>query len=538
MVASLVPGDLARTVITGPIPFKFPGNPGSNVPSSLAHGWIRVLRAGGKPRPRHVYKLPGFGTQLNFTSFTDTLTNAITALLERVYFHEVRGVFEPPALPDKKLFFGRMEAFRKRLFGILHASAPVSVLDYPATAYGGSKLLLYKRAAEKLVATGMRRSYSYLQTFLKHEKLIWDGIKRVVPRVISPRNPIYNVEVGRRLRHVEHVIYQAIATIFGRPTVMKGYNAFQVGRMLHSYWSQYKRPCAIGLDATRFDQHVSRIALKWEHTVYHHLYPGDFEFRKLLRWQLDNNGFLHCSDGDVRYYVEGGRCSGDMNTALGNCLLMCGMVHSWLREHGLENRVTLINNGDDCVLIGEETDLLPVIDTLIPWFAEMGFLMKVEPPVFVLEQVSFCQTQPVYDGYEYRMVRNPLQSLSKDATVLTHDQVTRDLRYQCNALGNCGLALTWGIPLLQSYYCALLRGNEGYADRSRVDRRFYDSGFYRLSAGLQGHRSEVRPEARISFARAFGIMPDVQVALESYYDSMAPLEVVEPQEVASFVTVC
>jgi hypothetical protein len=53
-----------------------------------------------------------------------------------------------------------------------------------------------------------------------------------------------------------------------------------------------------------------------------------------------------------------------------------------------------------------------------------------------------------------------------------------------------------------------------------VDERFYDSGFYRLSIGLLVESSIITDAARLSFALAFGIVPDLQVELERYYDNL------------------
>jgi hypothetical protein len=303
---------------------------------------------------------------------------------------------------------------------------------------------------------------------------------------------------------------------------MKGYNAFQQGEMFSQAWSHYREPVALGLDASRFDQHVGTTALRWEHRVYD-MYYRDPELRRLLKWQLRNLGFVRCPDGGLKYMVEGGRCSGDMNTAMGNCLIMCALVYGLLRKLGLAScnraKVHLFNNGDDCVLIGEARDIDRVIWEVEEHFALAGFVMKVEPVVTVLEQVSFCQTQPIYDGLRWRMVRDPRVCLSKDATLLSRQYAVQPrLSTQLSAIGDCGLSLTTGLPVMQCYYNAMRRG--GKFDRRYVDERFYDSGFYRLSIGLLVESSIITDAARLSFALAFGIVPDLQVELERYYDNL------------------
>ena len=88
-----LPGVLARAAILGYCPLKFKEECGPLSRSQQPHGWIRITKVGGKPKLRPLYKLPFLGTSLDFSSFTDTLQNALVALLERVFFHEVDGVF-------------------------------------------------------------------------------------------------------------------------------------------------------------------------------------------------------------------------------------------------------------------------------------------------------------------------------------------------------------------------------------------------------------------------------------------------------------
>jgi len=457
-------------------------------------------------------------TSLIFASFNDAILNGWTALLERVFYHNKNGVFTRPHVPAKGVVGRLLLTFGRRLKGMLPSATPVGRMKFPE-AYSGRKRLVYLRAAQRVDASGFRDTYAYLDTFLKHEKIaVLD--KRAVPRVIQPRRPEYNVEVGRYLRHLEHAIYRRIGTIWGGPTVMKGYNAYEQGRIFHEAWRSYSNPMAVGLDASRFDQHVNVPLLEWEHDVYQHCYPGDKYLRRLLKLQLVNRGFMRCRDGMIEYSNAGGRCSGDMNTALGNCLLMCAMVYSLLERRELVGhqhpRVRLMNNGDDCVLIGERDDIISLLPSVQPHFEQFGIEMKVERPVQVLEEVEFCQTRPVDDGVVWRMVRDPRVSCSKDATILDYQYAFITPDTHMKGLGLCGLALTAGLPVLQEYYLALIRGRETITPAN--DQRLLESGMYQLSRGLTfGGAITVTETARLSFMRAFGVCPSSQVALESAY---------------------
>ncbi len=478
-----------------------------------------------KERDHSLFLLPWVSCMgVGYVSCRDTVENVITAILERVFFHETANGFEIPHQPLCCDVDDQWRHFLRRLRVFAVPTTPVPLLEYPATVYSGRKLALYTRAAQRVAITGPLPKYAILSTFLKHEKLPTLK-KRLVPRVIQPRRPEYNVSVGRYLHHLEPILYHDIARVYGRPVVMKGFNAFQIGRMLASSWFYFRDPIAVGLDASRFDQHVNSKLLLKEHSVYTKLYyPGHPELVELLSLQLANKGFARCWDGTVKYSVSGGRCSGDMNTAMGNCLVMTALIYGLLHHAGLLERdgttkVHLYNNGDDCVLIGERTDVLRVQQLVPSWFSRVGIVMKVEDAVETLEQVSFCQTRPLYDGARWRVVREVQQSFSKDAYLLDRRQACELLKAQLSAVGLCGMALTQGLPVLQSYYQAMQRGGGGVT--APPDERFRDSGFFRLSHGIVNYGPrEIHPLARVSFARAFGIPPDLQVALEAELDQV------------------
>lgn len=461
------------------------------------------------------------GTSARFSSYVDSFQNAFCAVLERVFYHEIEGKFQIPYAPSYGDVCALLKPFWRSYKPLIQPATPVTLELYPY-AYSGRRFKLYQRAASNVLLRGVRVKDSYLQSFIKHEKIL-ESSKRTVARLIQPRTPEYNVSVGRYIRHLEHTIFHTVDTIFGSPTIMKGYNAFKVGQVFHKAWASFREPVGVGLDASRFDQHISKACLQWEHRVYQNYYPGNKQLAQLLTWQLNNKGVIRSPDGNIWYHTEGTRCSGDMNTSLGNCVLMTAALYSYAASLGLKpgyGRLVALNNGDDCMVILERVDVARFVSGIPSFFKALGFVMKVEQPCDKLEQLSFCQTQPVYDGHFWRMVRNPHVSLSKDATILDHRHATNDLSAQLFAIGECGLALTSGIPVLQSYYLAMQRGN---STRGHVDPRFFESGMYHLSCGCRKEIREISVSARVSFYNAFGIVPDQQIEVESYYDSLDKL---------------
>jgi hypothetical protein len=227
--------------------------------------------------------------------------------------------------------------------------------------------------------------------------------------------------------------------------------------------------------------------------------------------------------------------SGDMNTALGNCLLMSAMVWAYLQECGIN--ASLANNGDDCVVIMEQKDLRRFNAGLDQWFREMGFTMKVEEPSYVFERIEFCQTHPLWTPEGWVMCRNSLAAMAKDChSVLPLAQGNMALGW-CTAIGECGLALTGGVPIFQSFYLRLLRAGRGHRMGSHPA---LESGFARLSAGMARKVRGVDDLTRISFWEAFGILPSDQQRLEEMLEQMpsAPGEVLRRANLKDYGLLC
>lgn len=198
-----------------------------------------------------------------YCCFADTAVNAHTALMERVYYHQEQGRFVTPFVPQMSHVSHALRPMFSRFAAMAVRVPPVPLAVYPAVSYVGRKRQLYQRAADVVSARGHRVSDSHLSTFIKHEKIM-EKPKRLVPRVIQPRRPEYNVLVGRYIRHLEKPIFGIINKVFGAPTVMKGMDAFVQGQSFANSWAQFAHPVAVMLDAARFDQHVSIPLLSWE----------------------------------------------------------------------------------------------------------------------------------------------------------------------------------------------------------------------------------------------------------------------------------
>lgn len=164
------------------------------------------------------------------------------------------------------------------------------------------------------------------------------------------------------------------------------------------------------------------------------------------------------------------------------------------------------------MLFIEQSDL-PRLAGLDQWMLEFGFTLTREEPAYVLEQVEFCQARPVLTSTGYRMVRDPRVAMSKDCVSLLSWDTPLEFQYWCHAIGSCGLSLTTGVPVWESWYRRLVRlGKEA---PQGVGEAVWDSGLGYMARGVPP--AAVSAESRVSFWRAFGIEPDLQEALEAEY---------------------
>jgi hypothetical protein len=308
---------------------------------------------------------------------------------------------------------------------------------------------------------------------------------------------------------------------------MKGMNALGVGSAMHDMWCSFDDPVAVGADAKRFDQHVSAAALSWEHSVYKEGFTGGdkADLAKLLRCQLHNFCAGYTEDGKVKYETEGVRCSGDMNTGLGNCLLACGIV--WSYGHERKINIRLANNGDDCVVFMERRDLDRFMTGFFDYCKTLGFHMEMEKPVYRFEHIEFCQGHPVLTGHGYTMVRNFPTSISKDLiSILPLNDQNTWMKW-ANDVGMCGQALTAGVPILYEFYTVMTRSGKGSFGKHSV----LDTGAARAARGMDKRRIDISPDTRVSFYDAFGVTPDMQVAIEAkYYEQTFAFGVTLPIE--------
>jgi len=301
--------------------------------------------------------------------------------------------------------------------------------------------------------------------------------------------------------------------------VAKGLNQTQRAKLLRDKSDQFSKPVFLGLDCSRFDQHVSLEQLEIEQSVYLGLLPNK-RFAQLLSWQLHNKGkSLH----GVKYKVVGRRMSGDFGTALGNCTLMIVMCIAAARQMELR-KYDLLDDGDDCILIIEEEDLAKVKEQIGTIFMSFGHELKVESVSTSLYDVVFCQTRATYcsDGV-VRMVRDWRKVLAVGATSHDHYDNWRGGRKVLKAVGMCELALNRGVPVLQEYAMGLIRlaGDVGLAHSiDRLGSVAYKASFEVPLSQLETLKPvAISDTCRAMFECTWGCTVEEQLRLEAEFRS-------------------
>lgn len=482
-------------------------------------GKLSVHRNGLPSRKRRFNVITDLGLNHNLGVYNNNVDAIVRALTERTFFFpdKKNGGFRRALNPINHAFHNKhFRTFRESVLQHM-PTLPRLSLQAVTERYSGGKRKIYEAALDSLKRKPLNDEDAKLNMFVKFEK---QDLSKA-PRVINPRSARYNLELGRYLKHAEKLFFKAINKAFGSitdHTVIKGLNAIDSATVLKAKWDRFVNPVGIGLDAEKFDGHTDVQALKYEHSFYRASFPGAKLLGAMLDAQLKNRGVAYADDGKVKFEIRGTRCSGDLNTSLGNCLIMCAAVFVYAAQKNIT--VELANNGDDCVVIMEREHEKRFMAGLTAWFSDRGYSMVCEEPVYEFEQIEFCQTHPVNMGDCWKMVRNHGAVLRKDPMCLIPVPNENVLKMWMDAVGTGGGILAAGVPVQQAFYNVFKRNGSKCTD-AMFDHIYRNTSMNTKIAGLhEPVDQEVLDITRVSYYYAFGITPDQQIEIEKYYKNM------------------
>lgn len=462
-------------------------------------------------RRRRIYVLNNVIGSTRYGVNQDSLESLKCCLTGRLYKMYKNNVYYDPLPYQGNKHFELAFVKLARIKG--SDSSRKSLLE-TVNSYTGRKRTLYSKAMESLKHSPLVEKDSHSKFFQKFEKI--DTTK--IPRCIQPRSTRYHLELASFLKHEEHQVYGALHTMFGHDVVAKGKNVEQTAAMFEQAFENFREPVAVGLDASKFDMHVRKEVLQLEHSVYLNMYKHDPDHRmlkQLLEWQLDNKGTAKTYDGILKFSVNGSRFSGDINTSLGNVIIMCLLIYAFFSQQQFKN-YRLIDNGDDAVVVMEKADLHRM-GRFQSYANTIGFRIEIEEPVSVLEHVRFCQMAPIYcpNQYsQYTMVRDPENLFQKDI-MSTHDLRSLSIRRKwMYAVGEGGLSMYGNVPCLRDFYYSYVRQGDP-CSKMKNDREIMNMAAHYWGRGMHKKYSNILDRTRLSYYEAFNVPPHEQLLFES-----------------------
>lgn len=405
--------------------------------------------------------------------------------------------------------FGWLRSVARSL-GVQPASYREIVLGYR-----GRMRTRYEEAERSLRVDGpVVSSDARLGAFLKAEK--FNGMSKIAkPRMIFPRSYRYNLELATRLKPFEHALWPKLRAPrrWGVPrtrVVGKGLGPRARAELVVKKFQGIGAGCVcFEVDASSWEAHQDAWQLKEEHRIYSAAFPGDSDLQSLLAKQLSNRGV---TSGGIKFSREGGRASGDLNTGMGNTLLMLAICDSVLRRFNL-SRFDLLVDGDNALIFLVGAEAPPVIENFHQRALDYsGHEMVLERPVTVIEEVRFGQSAPVCVGGVWTMCRDYRKIFSQGTSSHVHLRHRKFALSFLRGVALCELSLAQGLPLVQRWADLLRQATEGSRSASPDFYRDYLEIGATLSESVCTRDVDI--STRESFSRAFGICPDDQLLVE------------------------
>nr|AYP71798.1 RNA-dependent RNA polymerase [Penicillium brevicompactum ssRNA virus 1] len=384
-----------------------------------------------------------------------------------------------------------------------------------ASSYSGRLRRRYMEAWRSLEDSRSLEWYDFIiKPFLKAEKFNVTA-KWPKPRMIFPRSPRYNLRLASWLKPFEHWLWGRLLgrhlfdTGEGR-VVAKGLSPRRRANLIRRKFGALEDCVVVEVDGKAFEAHVGIDQLREEHSIYSAAFGGEPALMSLLGHQLRLKGTLSCG---AKFSREGGRASGDFNTGMGNSIIMLCTVGAAMRRLYSGLPWDILVDGDNALLFvrGCDSHLLESLPGIVE--ASSGHELAVEKQVRVFEEIRFGQSAPIElgQGRGMTMVRDFRKVISNATASHRWLREPRFATRWLSGVSACELSLARGVPILQSFSVALYRRFGGISFPEFPFEDYLAMGSWFAS---EDDVLEVSEESRLSFERAFGVSPDVQISME------------------------
>jgi len=323
-------------------------------------------------------------------------------------------------------------------------------------------------------------------------------------RAIQYRHPVFALEQGKFTKPIEKWFYH-LRDEFGTLIVGKA-DPFTIAGELVNKSKHFADPVYLMLDASKFD---SCVDIKWLQiclSIYLKLFPKRFHRTINFIWKKTfiNRGSTRKG---LKYRTHGTRMSGDMDTGLGNSIIMYLMLTSYLQNHRI--RHSLLVNGDDSLVVIARADLQKAKDISI--FTTFGFNMKFEVAQ-TIQQAEFCQSRLIFSDYGPTMARKPARIMGRTSWT-TRDYGVKNTRSFVNTLGLCERAASFGVPIASTMATKMI--NVANTHRTVTLKPWLAEHYLTMKKPWKIGHPKISLETRLSFYDAWDIEPQDQIDIEN-----------------------
>ncbi len=430
---------------------------------------------------------------------------------------------------------------------------PSVALEDAVSQFPAKRRKRYLAALETYLSTGLTKKDAIISSFVKMEKTCIEE-KNGDPRMIQTRGNVFHLIFSQMSKPLEHSLMTVTDPITGLPMIAKGSNLDERARMLSILWRMRTSPVAISLDLSRWDMHVQVPLMEAVLKLY-----SNHTQDPLIHWCMHNLLNNMCfTNQRIKYKVVGGVMSGDMTTALGNCIAVIAIVLTFralvysvvsegderlvstVRTHpsttlaGIEmlealmtvrrrklaeDWLTVYDDGDDhVVIVDEENADIPKL--LLPlWWRALGHSLKVEGVVDHLCQLEFCQHKPFIGERRQTMVPNPYKVIPKSCLVT--GKYLDDPKPYLRTVYTARAMLHKDIPVLGPFFQnqALKLGSGHMLEAASAEFQHVNSSLhyllnYAADKLCLPDKQEIAEEDRYLFWKMWGMTPTEQIQWE------------------------
>lgn len=422
--------------------------------------------------------------------------------------NETLGVAERILKVETKLEPGIQPLLAWAMSTITVTAAKLSPEKLLLTCPAG-KLKLYTEALDSFLDSPLTSQDAQVSAFVKMERmeLLKPG-KYKEPRIIQARPVRFNVQLGMYTRAIETglkslVDPQWLAKGIRAPVIAKGHNLQQRYRTLQNLWNLYQHPVAISMDLSRWDMRVSEELLNLLGSYYQLNFPDP-----MLAYILTHLTKNRCrTRNGLKYRRSHGVTSGDMTTALGNCVAVIAIVYAYratletivtrrdatpavLKErvwtmlsavdssrrrpvktsvmHLFKTKMlqfagvvpqsqvptlTLYDDGDDHVLLTSQDYSQVIAETLPLWWEMCGHKLTVEGVANQLSDIEFCQMR--CSPPAETMIPDPRKVIAASCAVT--GQYKANARQYLKTVWTARAVMHQGVPVLGPLFWRLSR---------------------------------------------------------------------------------